>query len=131
MSNLVLVDGVAQATVLKLDGPLSLWGGVDPDSGLIVDTRHPQRGESIADKILVMPHGRGSSSSSYVLAEILRLGCGPAGIVLEEPDSILVTGALVARELYGVECPILVSKTAPTSGEIWLLDGGQLMRVRS
>jgi predicted aconitase with swiveling domain len=55
-----------------------------------------------------MDHGKGSSSSSAVLAESLRLGTGPAAIVLREPDQILVTGVLVARLLYDVECPVLV-----------------------
>jgi predicted aconitase with swiveling domain len=54
-----------------------------------------------------MPSGRGSSSSSSVLAEAIRLGTAPAGIVLREPDPIVVLGAVVARELYGVELPVV------------------------
>jgi predicted aconitase with swiveling domain len=55
-----------------------------------------------------MPTGRGSSSSSSVLAEAIRLATAPAAIVLREPDSVLVIGALVALELYGRTCPIVV-----------------------
>jgi predicted aconitase with swiveling domain len=55
-----------------------------------------------------MPFGRGSSSSSSVLAEATRLGSGPAAIVLSEPDPILPLGALVAQELYGLTVPIVV-----------------------
>ncbi|MFB3051774.1 MAG: aconitase X swivel domain-containing protein, partial [Acidimicrobiia bacterium] len=66
--------------------PLSMWGGVDTESGRIVDATHPQSGESLAGKIVVLPSGRGSSSSSSVLAEMLRIGTGPAGMILEEPD---------------------------------------------
>ena len=54
-----------------------------------------------------MPSGRGSSSSSSVLAEAIRLGTAPAGILLREPDPIVVLGAVVARELYGVELPVV------------------------
>ena len=54
------VRGVA----LVLEAPLSLWGGLDPATGLIVDARHPQRGVSVTGTVLVMPAVRGSSSSS-------------------------------------------------------------------
>ena len=55
-----------------------------------------------------MPSGRGSSSSSSVLAECLVNGTGPAAILLGEPDAILVAGAFVAAELGGPRCPVLV-----------------------
>lgn len=103
-----LVPGRARGPVLALAEPLSLWGGVDPATGLIVEPRHPDRGRSIGGHILAMPAVRGSSSSSSVLAELLRGGVGPLGIVLGEPDEILVVGAVVARELYGADCPVLL-----------------------
>jgi predicted aconitase with swiveling domain len=103
-----LVPGRALGPVLALGEPLSLWGGVDPASGLIVEARHPDHGRSIAGSILALPAVRGSSSSSSVLAELLRAGLGPLGIVLGEPDEILVVGAVVARELYGVDCPVML-----------------------
>lgn len=103
-----LVPGRAAGPVLALSEPLSLWGGVDPASGRIVETRHADYGRSIAGCILAMPAVRGSSSSSSVLAELLRGGVGPLGILLGEPDEILVVGAVVARELYGVDCPVLL-----------------------
>lgn len=103
-----LVPGHASGPVLALAEPLSLWGGVDPATGLIVEPRHPDRGRSVAGHILAMPAVRGSSSSSSVLAELLRGGVGPLGIVLGEPDEILVVGAVVARELYGIDCPVVL-----------------------
>jgi predicted aconitase with swiveling domain len=93
---------------LRLSEPLSFWGGVDPETGLIIDASHPQAGESVTGKILRMPHGRGSSSSPSVLAESLRLGTGPAAIVLEQSDPMVLLGALVAKLLYGIECSVTV-----------------------
>lgn len=104
----VLVDGAASGPLLKLDEPLSFWGGLDPAGGCIIDRRHPQCGRSVAGHVLLMPGGRGSSSSSTVLAEAIRLGTGPAAILLTSPDGIIVLGALVARELYGRACPVVV-----------------------
>jgi predicted aconitase with swiveling domain len=94
--------------VLALAEALSLWGGVDPATGSIVEPRHPDHGRSVAGHILAMPAARGSSSSSSILAELLRGGVGPLGIVLGEADEILVVGAVVALELYGASCPVVL-----------------------
>ena len=107
MKGTVLAGGVAQGLVLRLDEPLSFWGGIDPETGLVIDARHPQRGTSVAGQVLVMPSVRGSSSSSSVLAETVRAGCAPAAILLGEPDLILAVGAAVAEELYGIRLPII------------------------
>ena len=56
----VLVAGEAKGSALVLDEPLSLWGGLDPTTGSIVEASHPQRGASVTGRILVMPSGRGS-----------------------------------------------------------------------
>jgi predicted aconitase with swiveling domain len=103
-----LVAGEAGGPTLVLDEPLSLWGGLDPVSGRVIDARHPERGADAAGRVLVMPSGRGSSSSSTILAEAVRAGTAPAAIVLGEPDPIIALGAIVARELYGTLVPVVV-----------------------
>jgi hypothetical protein len=103
-----LAAGSATGRVLRLDEPLSLWGGMDPATGAIIDRRHPQAGQSLAGRVVVMPAGRGSSSSSSVLAEAIRAGTAPAALVLREPDPILALGALVAAELYERHVPVVV-----------------------
>ncbi|HEX9854401.1 MAG TPA: DUF126 domain-containing protein [Acidimicrobiia bacterium] len=105
----VAVAGEAGGVLMVLDEPLSFWGGVDPATGEIIDRHHPQHGSCITGTLLVMPAGRGSSSSSSVLAEALRSGTGPAAVILRELDPILAAGALVARELYGIVCPVVVT----------------------
>ena len=94
---------------LVLSEGLSLWGGVDPATGEIIDAHHPQRGANVTGRVLVMPSGRGSSSSASVLAESVRAGTAPAAIVLGEPDLILAIGSAVAEELYGVTIPVVVA----------------------
>ena len=101
-----VTSGTAEGPVLKLSEPVSFWGGIGPD-GRIIDVHHPQHGAEVTGRILVMRSGRGSSSGTYVLAELLRLGIAPAGIILTEPDGIIATGALVAAELYDVHLPIV------------------------
>ena len=107
-----LVAGDGAGTVLRLDEPLSFWGGVDPATGRIIDRRHPRCGESVAGRVLVMPYGRGSSSSSSVLLEGVRLGTAPAAVVLRELDGILALGAAVARELYEQSPPVVLLEAA-------------------
>jgi predicted aconitase with swiveling domain len=101
--------GSAEGEALVLDEPLSMWGGYDPHTGEIIDRRHPQSGQNAAGSVLVMPVGRGSSSASSVLAEAIRAGTAPAAIILAEPDDIILLGALVAQELYGTTCPMVVA----------------------
>ena len=108
----VLVAGAGAGAVLRLEAPLSFWGGVDPVTGTIIDRRHPRCGESVAGRVLVMPYGRGSSSSSSVLLEGVRLGTAPAAVVLRELDGILALGAAVARELYERSPPVVVLEPA-------------------
>jgi predicted aconitase with swiveling domain len=93
---------------LVLDEGLSLWGGMDPSTGVLIDAHHPQRGASLSGRIVVMPSGRGSSSSASVLAEAVRARTAPAAILLGEPDLILDIGSAVAEELYGTVVPVLV-----------------------
>ena len=93
---------------IVLDEPLSLWGGMDPATGELIDPHHPRRGAQLAGRVVVMRSGRGSSSSASVLAEAVRAGTAPAAILLGEPDLILSIGAAVAEELYGVRIPVLV-----------------------
>ena len=103
-----LLAGSARADAFVLDEPLSFWGGFDSGSGRIVDRRHPQCGEELSGRIVAMPSGRGSSSSSSVLAEAVRVGTAPAAVLLREPDDIVVLGLLVAQELYGRTVPVVV-----------------------
>ena len=117
-----LTTGTASGKSLVLSGALSFWGGVD-DHGAIVDVHHPQLGASVVGTVLIMPGGRGSSSSSSSLAELIRGGVGPQAIVLTRSDSIVALGAIVAAELYGIRVPVVVVAAALLQG---LRSGDQL-----
>jgi hypothetical protein len=104
----VLVPGAGQGVPFVLSEPLSFWGGYDPATGLIIDRWHPQHGASLAGRVLMMESGRGSSSGSSVLAEAVRAGTAPAAILMRRRDEIVALGAMVAAELYGHACPVVV-----------------------
>lgn len=112
ISAVTLVPGRAAGSAFVLREPLSFWGGLDAPTGKIIDRWHKQHGENIAQRILIMRAGRGSSSGSSVLAEAIRLGTGPAGIVLLSRDAIVTVGAMVAAELYRTSCPVVLAEGA-------------------
>ncbi|KAA8647163.1 hypothetical protein EYZ11_003874 [Aspergillus tanneri] len=103
-----LVNGTAAAPLLYSPVSLSFWGGVNPQSGEIVDCHHPLRGESIAHRILAIPCSRGSCSGSTVMLELLLNGCAPAGLIVEQPEEILTLGVLVAQVLFHRSLPVII-----------------------
>lgn len=120
----VLSAGSATGTALRLSQPLSLWGGLDPATGELIDVHHPQHGARLSGRVLVLPAARGSSSSSSVLAEAVRAGTAPAAILIGEADLILSVGAAVAEELYGRAIPIVVLAAADLAA---IADGAQVV----
>lgn len=79
---------------------LSFWGGVDPDTGVIIDTHHPDHGASLAGRIVLMPTSRGSCSGSGVLLQLARNGKAPAALVFREAEDILTLGAITSARLF-------------------------------
>jgi len=111
-----ILPGRAEGTVLRLDGPLSFWGGVDPYSGALTDPRSPHHGARIGGRVLMVPETRGSSSSSAVMLELLAAGLAPAAIVMGRLDAILGLGILVAREMGWHTIPLMVLPAADQAG---------------
>ncbi len=102
----VLLPGAAShGRALALTAPISFWGGVDPKTALIADARHPEYGQNIAGRILLVPETVGSSSAAAILLELVHAGRAPAAIVLHQPDAILLLGLIVAKEM-GWNTPI-------------------------
>lgn len=121
-----LLHGIAVGELRVLTAPVSFWGGVDPKSGTIVDRSHPEFGAAVSGVILAVPHGRGSSSSATVLAEMIRIGTAPSGLLLQEPDQILVTAGYVANTLYGSQFVVSCGEIPIASGGVFRLDTGGL-----
>ncbi len=100
MSHLIVPADV-EGPVLVCDDGLSVWGGVDPASGQIIDAHHPQRGRSLAGHVVMMPTSRGSCTGSGVLLGLAFAGAAPKALVFREAEDILTLGALVAQRLFG------------------------------
>lgn len=88
--------GKARGIALVSRKSLSFLGGVEPETGVIKDTESDIKGESIGGKILVFPRGKGSTVGSYVIYQLKKNGVAPAAIVVEEAETIVATGAIIA-----------------------------------
>jgi uncharacterized protein len=107
MKGEILNRGLASGPVLVLTEPVSFWGAYDPRTGKIVDTHHPQSGTYLGGHILLLPETRGSGGTPGGIAEAIRRGTAPLGIILVKPDINLAIGAAVASKLYQKQCPVL------------------------
>lgn len=92
----VIRQGRAEGEALVSQQSISFFGGVDPESGVIVEAGHELVGKSITDKILVFPRGKGSTVGSYTLYRLRRKGLAPAGIINAESEAIVAVGAIIA-----------------------------------
>src|SRR3954452_21163668 len=104
---MTVVAGDAQGELLSAMVGLSFWGGVDPQTGVVIDQHHPLCGESLGGRVLAIPSGRGSCSGSGVLLELILNGHAPAAIVICEREEILTLGALVAEVVFEQSIPVL------------------------
>jgi uncharacterized protein len=133
VSTRVLIDGTAEGPLLRLDEPISFWGGVDPATGRLTDPRHPQHGVSIAGTVLALAATRGSSSSSAIMLELLARGLAPAALLLGAPDAILALGVIVGGEMGYATIPVLAipvaEQAALPEGILSISRGGTIGKV--
>ncbi len=88
--------GTARGKALVSPAPIGFLGGVDPETGIILDPEHPLKGQSIAGKILVFPHGRGSTVGSYTILRLKKAGAAPLAMINANSEAITAVGAIIA-----------------------------------
>jgi uncharacterized protein len=102
-----VVGGVVSGPAVVSLEPIVWSHGVDPGSGRIVDVGVPIRGQSIADRVFVYPHGKGSTTSSTWMLETIRRGHGPCAVINRETEMIVAVGAVLGELLYQRQTPIV------------------------
>lgn len=103
-----LLAGTAEGRLLASTEPLSFWGGYDQFTGEIIDRRHPLSGESGIGCIMALPGTRGSSTTTAVLLEAVRLGNAPAGFLTTDRETFLTLAGVVADEMYHKPMPVVM-----------------------
>lgn len=91
-----VVKGKARGKALVSGSPISFQGGVNPQTGLVVEKGHELEGVCISDKILVFPTGKGSTVGSYQVYELSIWGKAPKAIINIRTDPIVAVGAIIA-----------------------------------
>ena len=92
----VIKAGRAEGPALVSSAPIGFLGGVDPDTGVVLEPGHPLQGQSVAGRVLVFPTGKGSTVGSYTILRLGRGGHGPVAIVNAESEAIVAVGAIIA-----------------------------------
>jgi predicted aconitase with swiveling domain len=92
-----VVGGVAEGEALITRDRISGWGGIDPRTGTVVETRHELRGQSFAGKVLVFPGAKGSSGWSAMFHMTRLMNVAPAAVLFNEMTTKMALGAVVTH----------------------------------
>jgi predicted aconitase with swiveling domain len=89
--------GSGQGIALVSPEPLSFLGGIDPETGIVIENGHPLEGQSISGRVLVFPTGKGSTVGSYTLYRLAVNNLAPAAIVNAQSEAIVAVGAIISN----------------------------------
>ena len=115
-----IYPGKASGKVLATRMAISFFGGVDPETGVVVEKGHELEGQSIRGRVLVFPTGKGSTVGSYTLYRLKHSGSAPAAIINLECETIIAVGCIIAE----IPCIDQVDIDRLTNGTEVSLDGG-------
>ena len=118
--------GRAEGRALVSAEPMGFLGGVDPDTGRVIEPGHPLEGQSVAGCILVFPTGKGSTVGSYTIYRLARKGVAPAGMLCAESEPIIAVGAIIAEIPMVDRVPIETIQT----GDWVTIDGDSVTVMR-
>jgi uncharacterized protein len=93
----IIYKGKAEGEALVTAMPISFYGGVDPNTGVVLEKGHELQGQSVKGKILVFPQGKGSTVGSYTLYRMKKNGVAPAGMINKECETIIAVGAIISE----------------------------------
>ncbi|MDY6875997.1 MAG: DUF126 domain-containing protein [Chloroflexota bacterium] len=112
--------------------PVGFLGGVDPDTGMVIETGHPLEGQCVAGRVLVFPTGKGSTVGSYTLYRLARNALAPVAIINVEADSVVAVGAIIAEVPMVDHVDLSHIRTGDwvqvRDGEIIIWQGGKSMK---
>jgi predicted aconitase with swiveling domain len=93
----IISKGSGEGEALATSQPISFYGGVDPNTGEVIEKGHELQGKSVKGKILVFPTGKGSTVGSYTLYRMKKNGMAPAGIINKECETVVAVGAIISE----------------------------------
>jgi predicted aconitase with swiveling domain len=93
----LISKGKGEGQALVTSQSISFYGGVDPNTGVVIEKGHELQGQSVKDKILVFPTGKGSTVGSYTLYRMKKNGTAPAGIINRECETVVAVGVIIGE----------------------------------
>src|SRR5512146_3148387 len=93
----IIYKGKAEGEALVTTMPISFYGGVDPNTGIVLEKGHELQGQSIKGKVLVFPQGKGSTVGSYTLYRMKKNGTAPAAMINKDTETIVAVGAIISE----------------------------------
>lgn len=118
MKGRTIYPGRAKGVAIVSNEPIGFYGGIDSNTGIVIEEEHPLKGRCVKDKILVFPCGKGSTVGSYVIYGLKKNGVAPRGIINEETETIVATGVILA----GIPCVDKIDILKIKEGDTVLLD---------
>jgi predicted aconitase with swiveling domain len=116
-----IYKGVAEGEAIVTRDGISFYGGVDPDTGKVVEVGHELEGQSIAGKILVFPTGKGSTVGSYTLYRMKKNNTAPAAIVNKQIDTIIAVGCIISE----IPCVDKIDVNEIKNGQKMVVNGSE------
>ena len=97
MKGRIISKGKGEGEALTTTQPISFYGGVDPNTGEVIEKGHELQGKTVQGKILVFPNGKGSTVGSYTLYRMKKNGTAPAAMINKECETIVAVGAIISE----------------------------------
>ena len=91
-----IAKGKGKGELIVSTEPISFLGGVNPENGKVIDPNHELKGQSIKDKVLFIPGGKGSTVGSYVIFQMMKNNTAPKAIICLNAEPIIATGAIMS-----------------------------------
>jgi uncharacterized protein len=117
-----IYEGKADGIALVTSSPMSFYGGVNPDTGEVVERGSDLRGQSVKGRVLVFPYGKGSTVGSYVLYRLAKNGVAPCAIVNAKCETIVAVGAIISE----IPCVDMIDISRIRSGARVRVDGASV-----
>jgi predicted aconitase with swiveling domain len=96
MQGRAIYQGRAQGVALVSPAAIGFLGGVDPETGVVVEPGHALAGQCVAGRVLVFPTGKGSTVGSYTLYRLAKSGLAPVAIINARSEAIVAVGAIIS-----------------------------------
>lgn len=117
-----IYEGKVEGEALVTSQGISFFGGVDPETGVIVERGHELEGQSIAGKVLVFSQGKGSTVGSYTLYRLKHNGMAPAAIINSECETITAVGCIISE----IPCVDEIDIQLIETGTVITIEGGKI-----